>query len=130
MSICYTQGLFFYAENWIARLLSGSVWTLESSELLELSELAVLAELSLLLALVAALPVPAIWKAMTPPKGPAREAMKCVSSGLSSDGLESLVRANLRFAILRRQTLFCPPMLPLQVVPAGIATLKGYILDS
>jgi hypothetical protein len=47
---------------------------------------------------------PATCIANTPPKGPA-------GFGLAS---------------FTRQTPDCPPTVPVQVVPAGIATLKGY----
>lgn len=50
-------------------------------------------------------PLPAIWNAITPPKGP----------------------APLGLATFRRHTLDMPPMEPWQVVPAGIATLRGYM---
>jgi hypothetical protein len=50
--------------------------------------------------------VPAGWNAKTPPKGP----------------------AGLGLASFTRHTLDCPPTVPEQAVPAGIATEKGYEL--
>lgn len=63
---------------------------------------------------------PAIWKAITPPKGPARFAIKLSVS-------RSLQRKNqiLQFAIFIKHTFCCPATVPVHVVPAGTVMSIG-----
>jgi hypothetical protein len=66
---------------------------------------------------------PAIWKAKTPPNGPAGFARDICQL---ADFLGVFLFENPQFATFSKQTFDCPPTVPEQVVPAGIATLKGW----
>jgi hypothetical protein len=63
--------------------------------------------------------VPAIWKAITPPNGPALFAIS-ISISLKIETDE-----NSQFAIFMKHTFCCPATVPEQVVPAGTAMSMG-----